>query len=139
MPILPKAIICDIDGTLAHMHDRSPYDPSLYHTDTVDETIREIVSRYFNDGIKVILCSGRDDTYRGVTQDWLHKHGVQYHALHMRPAGDKTNDALVKKALYEQHIKPNYEVLFVLDDRNRVVRMWRDEGLKVLQVADGDF
>ena len=32
-----------------------------------------------------------------------------------------------------------YDVEFVLDDRDRVVKMWRDRGLKVLQVAEGDF
>lgn len=136
---MQKAIICDIDGTLAHMVDRSPYDPTLYHTDTIDETVREIVNRYKDAGVMVILCSGRDDTYRRVTQDWLHKYGVLYDELFMRPAGDKTNDALVKRALYEANIKGKYEILFVLDDRNRVVSMWRSEGLKVLQVAEGDF
>lgn len=134
-----KAIICDIDGTLAHMVDRSPYDPSLYHTDIIDETIKDIVNRFYTDGTAIILCSGRDDTYRQATQDWLSKNGVLYDRLLMRPAGDKTNDALVKKALYDTHIKDEYEVLFVLDDRNRVVAMWRSEGLKVLQVAEGDF
>lgn len=136
---MSDAIICDIDGTLAHMVDRSPYDPSLYHTDTVDECIREIVSRYRTSGIKILICSGRDDTYQGVTQDWLHKNGVLYDKLFMRPAGDKTDDALVKKALYDTRIKDKYNVLFVLDDRNRVVDMWRSLGLKCLQVAPGDF
>lgn len=134
------AIICDIDGTLAHMTDRGPYDTSRYHTDIVDETIREIVSRYKASGIVIILCSGRSEEFKSTTQEWLHRFGIAYDLLLMRLPGDRTNDALVKKELYTTHIKDKYDILFVLDDRNRVVDMWRNDlGLKCLQVAPGDF
>ncbi len=134
----PTAIIVDVDGTLAHMNGRSPYDPSKYHEDTVDEVVRNLVHRYANDHI-IIVCSGRDDTYRDVTAQWLDDNGVDWEHLIMRKGGDRRNDALVKQELYERHIAPNYDVQFVLDDRNRVVNMWRSLGLKCLQVADGDF
>jgi predicted kinase len=61
------AIIVDIDGTLAHMNDRSPYDASKYSEDTADPTIVEMVNLYrdyFGDELSVIICSGRDDTYQ---------------------------------------------------------------------------
>lgn len=135
----PKAIIVDIDGTLAHMVDRSPYDPTKYHEDIIDETVREIVNRYFEDGVTVLLCSGRDVDHVDVTTKWLEGNGVKFHQLLMRPSGDIRKDAEVKQEIYENHIKSDYEVLFVLDDRNRVVQMWREQGLKVLQVAEGDF
>ena len=41
--------------------------------------------------------------------------------------------------LYEQHVKDHYDVLCVFDDRNQVVDMWREIGLKCLQVQPGDF
>jgi hypothetical protein len=56
----------------------------------------------------------------------------------VRP-GDMRNDSIVKEEIYEEHIKPRFNVRFVLDDRDRVVKMWRENGLKVLQVAEGDF
>ena len=31
------------------------------------------------------------------------------------------------------------DVFAVFDDRQQVVDMWRDNGLQVFQVADGDF
>ncbi len=136
---LPKAIICDIDGTLAHMVTRGPYDTSRYHEDDIDPIIREIVERYRQDGFFIIICSGRDDTYREVTAKWLAKHGVIYDGLLMRPADDKRNDAIIKREIYDGHIKDRYDIHFVLDDRDRVIAMWRDLGLKVLQVAPGDF
>lgn len=59
----------------------------------------------------------------------------------MRKAGDKRNDAIVKQEIWENDISGSgrFDVFFVLDDRNRVVEMWREQGLKVLQVAEGDF
>jgi len=131
------AIMVDIDGTLAHMNGRSPYDPSKYHEDTVDPAIRDIVNRYTD--VDVIVCSGRDDTYYDVTAKWLDDNGIEYDRLLMRKAGDNREDSIVKWELYQTEIEPNSNVLFVLDDRNRVVNMWRKNGLKCLQVAEGDF
>jgi uncharacterized HAD superfamily protein len=136
---LPRAIIVDIDGTLAHMVDRSPYDPSKYHTDIVDSVIRDIVHRYKTDGYSVVICSGRHDTYREVTAQWLSDNAILYDKLLMRKEKDNRNDSIVKEELFEEHIKPYYIVQFVMDDRNRVVDMWRKKGLKCLQVAPGDF
>lgn len=140
-PDLPDCIIVDIDGTLAHMNGRSPYDYSQVHTDIIDETVREVVSLVSDDyqGKEVIIVSGREDDCLEVTKKWLSDNSVNYNAIYMRKAGDHRDDRIVKKEIYEEHIKPNYNVRFVLDDRDRVVKMWREEGLKVLQVAEGDF
>lgn len=136
-----KTIICDIDGTLAHMLDRSPYDPTKYHTDYADEVVVDIVKKYHADGYQIVICSGRDDTYMDVTEAWLQSNEVPYHEIFMRKAGDKRNDAIVKQEIWENDISGSgrFDVFFVLDDRNRVVEMWREQGLKVLQVAEGDF
>lgn len=135
---LPHAIICDIDGTLAHMTGRSPYDWARVGEDTLDETIAKVLDMY--DGDDIILLSGRDSVCRPETEEWLEKNGVEYDELYMRPEGNTEKDNLVKRKLYEDHIQGKYNVDFVLDDRNQVVKMWRDElGLKVLQVQDGDF
>lgn len=145
----PMAILCDIDGTLAHGINatRKPYEWDKVDTDTLDETISSILSRYWQDDLmvadqepKIILMSGRDGSCRGLTQDWLHRHGIRYHSLFMRETGDKRKDFIIKRELFDKHIRNNYQILFVLDDRRQVVEMWRNElGLKVLQVAEGEF
>jgi len=136
----PTAIMVDIDGTLAHMDGRSPYDPTKYHTDKVDEGIRQLVELYHeHTHYTIIIMSGRNDTYEDTTVKWLTDNGVFYDLIYMRPASDKREDSIVKLELYEKYVKPKYEVRFVLDDRNRVVKMWRNNGLKCLQVAEGDF
>ena len=53
--------------------------------------------------------------------------------------GNKLDDTIIKRNIYEDMIKPRVNVRCVLDDRDRVVKMWREQGLKVLQVAEGDF
>ena len=140
-PALPEAIIVDIDGTLALHNGRGPYDTSLYHTDTLNKPVADIVKMYeqAEEEVRVLVVSGRDAAFRQVTSDWLNKNRLFYNQLLMRPEGDKRRDDLVKRELYDQHIKDKYNVLFVLDDRDRVVAMWRSLGLTCLQVAPGDF
>lgn len=139
---LPKAIICDIDGTLALLGDRDKYDPSTGE-DMLNYPIANILQVYDNQKIlpvDLILVSGREDKYRSLTEKWLKKHGItHYQEFHMRKSGDFRKDYVVKKEIYEKSIKAKYEILFVLDDRDQVVKMWREEGLTCLQVAYGNF
>ncbi|WP_100504056.1 AAA family ATPase [Mycobacteroides abscessus] len=138
-PDLPYAVICDIDGTLAHMTNRSPYDASKALDDLKDETVHWSFARLSENATRII-CSGRSDEFRDVTEQWLADHGITYHMLLMRSAGDVRKDSIVKRELYEQNIKGKYNIRVVLDDRDQVVDMWRNElGLKVFQVAEGNF
>ncbi|WP_074356435.1 phosphatase domain-containing protein [Mycobacteroides abscessus] len=142
---LPTAIIVDIDGTVAHMDGRSPYDYTQVHTDTVDEQVRWLVNSMFRKGVMVLFVSGRDDICRDETVKWLEYHGILFDELHMRPTGakdangNKLPDYRVKYDLFNANIRGKYNVRFVLDDRDQVVNLWRALGLKCLQVQPGDF
>lgn len=143
---LPDCIIVDIDGTLAHMTGRSPYDYSKVSTDVVDVTIAGMVQKYFQrdpqneiPDVYVVIVSGREDGCKQETVDWLADNNIPYDEIYMRKHGDHRDDRIVKNEIYEEFIKPRFNVRFVLDDRDRVVKMWRENGLKVLQVAEGDF
>ena len=148
-PDLPTCIIVDIDGTLAHMNGRSPYDYTKVKEDSLDEAVADLVAQTRGykeyDRTYVVIVSGRDDTCKQDTEEWLKDNGVEYDELYMRDHtrlnedGTKVDDTIIKKEIYEQYIKPRYNVKFVLDDRQRVVDMWRKQGLKVLQVAEGEF
>ncbi len=133
-PQLPDIVICNLDGTLALHNGRNPYDASTCDQDLLNAPIADIV-----DHEKIVLVSGREDKYREQTLKFLTKYNIRYLKLLMRKTGDFRNDAVVKKEIYGNYIKGNYNVKFVLDDRNRVVEMWRSLGLTCLQVADGDF
>lgn len=133
------AIIVDIDGTLAIHGDRSPYDLDRCHEDTPNAAVIEAAQAAANDGVQVIYCSGREDSAREITAAWLAEHVGVAGPLYMRAAADKRKDSIVKRELFDQHIRDTYDVRYVLDDRNQVVEMWRALGLTVFQVAEGDF
>ena len=135
---LPKAIICDIDGTLAHMKDRSPFDWSRVGEDEVDPNIKNLLDSLREEYV-IFLVSGRSEACRKETEKWLTENDISYDMLFMRPEYDGRKDSIVKRELFEKCIRPYYDIEFVLDDRNQVVDMWRSLGLKCLQVAEGDF
>ena len=141
-----ECIIVDIDGTLAHIADgRSPYDASRAMNDSLDDAVSVITAMFYNHGYKVIILTGRHEEHREVTEQWLEENGVEYDELYTRmeddvdEKGNRLDDKIVKERLYRTHVEPRFNVKFVLDDRNRVVDMWRSIGLKCLQVAEGNF
>ena len=135
---LPAAVICDLDGTLALLNGRNPYDASTCEQDVLNPVVAGII-RSLPDETRLVLVSGREERHRAQTERWLAAHGVAYDSLHMRETGDRRKDAVVKEEIFEERIRPNYHVRFVLDDRDQVVAMWRRLGLTCLQVAEGDF
>jgi predicted kinase len=137
-----KAILFDLDGTMAKHVSRSPYDYSRVKTDEVHPHIRTMVNGYYDSGYAVFGFSGRPDinNVREDTETWMSDNDIWFHKLYMRPADQLTvNDADVKQFLFDKYIRDNYDVEVMLDDRNRVVRRMRKLGVNVLQVADGDF
>ena len=137
---LSDCVVCDIDNTVATMNERSPYDLDRVDEDSVVEPVKKIVC-LLNEYVtkNIFYCSGREDKCREKTEKWLNDNGLPKGALLMRKTGDFRKDAIIKKEIYEENIKGKFNVLYVLDDRNVCVRMFREQGLTVLQVADGDF
>lgn len=134
------AYIFDIDGTLANMGDRNPYDESTVSDDEVVKNVALMCRLLDNDSYEIIFMSGRTGKCRPETEQWLHKKvGVWPSLLLMREPGDTRKDAIVKLEMFDKHVRDRYRVLGVFDDRNQVVQMWRSLGLTVFQVADGDF
>lgn len=136
-----KAIICDIDGTLADMGTRrSPFDFEKVDQDEVKHATAEAVRVFKNAGYFIILFSGRDDSSTAKTKAWLQTNNIPFDVLYMRKTGDRRKDSIVKKELYQTYVKNKYDVLLVLDDRDQVVKMWREElGLICFQVDYGNF
>lgn len=135
-------ILVDIDGTIALRGDRSPHDHDSSMEDAVNRPVVTLVGVVYSAfHAQICLISGRNERYRDVTEYWLRQHSLFPFrgGLLMRPLHDHRSDEEVKKDLYLQHIQPFYNVLYVFDDRNKVVKMWRDLGLTCLQVAEGAF
>ncbi|HEV7934970.1 MAG TPA: hypothetical protein VGP70_22005 [Actinomadura sp.] len=141
----PGVFLVDLDGTVALRDEtapgcRSPYDWSRVGEDLPNTPVITIVQALAAAGHHIVYMSGRSEECRAATSAWIAEHiGVAGEALHMRATGDHRPDQVVKRELYKRRVKPRYTVTAVLDDRAKVVRMWRELGLTVLQVADGDF
>lgn len=142
---LPAAWLVDLDGTLALMDGRGPFDWKRVGEDTVNEAVRDLVLALSTahdlhpSAPKIVILSGRDESCRFETELWLVENEIPCDALYMRPAGDMRKDAIVKLELFREHVAPSYHVRGVLDDRDQVVEMWRSLGLTCAQVAPGNF
>ena len=86
-----------------------------------------------------MIFSGRDDISKKETVDWLENYGIISNTLRMRKHGDNTPDQILKKMWLEELFPDKSDILCVFDDRDKVVKMWRAEGLTCFQVAEGKF
>ena len=138
---LSYCIICDIDGTVANMDGRSPYDYSAVTSDTPDFDIIDIVTSLVSnfDDCQLIFVSGRPDSCREATINWLETFIPVDFKLYMRKDGDWRKDATIKEEIYREYIKDRYNVWCVFDDRDQTVAKWRELGLLTFQVANGNF
>jgi len=141
-----RVVLVDLDGTLCDMGDRGPYEEETCLEDMPVWDVLELMKNLNRAIYFITFISGRDEgrgkpgTVRWLDRylpGFLHPDGSN---LLMRPAGDTRPDEVVKRELVERSVLPYWDVAFVLDDRNKVVKMWREElGLTCLQVAEGDF
>lgn len=143
------AVVCDLDGTLALAFDRNYFDNSKIDTDTVNEFMLRQLGMHIKNSDHIIFVSGRPKSAEDDTTLWIHEAfnkmvSMKYvpdnipisFKLFLRTEGDMRPDAIVKKEIYEQHIKEEFDVIAVYDDRQKVVNMWRQIGLPVFQVFD---
>lgn len=138
---IPEAVIVDIDGTIATMKDRSPYEWMRVGEDEPVKAVIDAVKAAHAYGARVIFMSGRDASCRLITIGWLRKYvGPDMpFKLFMRAEGDNRKDDIVKYELFNENVRGKYHVKYVLDDRDQVVAMWRKLGLATFQVNYGDF
>lgn len=145
-----RAIICDLDGTLANIDHRRHFVEGVEKKDwksffagipydEINLTVSKFLVTSRIQGTKVILMTGRGEETMPDTLAWLDKWRVSFDAIFHRKAGDFRADHIIKKELYDEFVVSRFEVDLVLDDRNSVVKMWREMGLQCWQVADGNF
>lgn len=141
-PDIPKALIVDIDGTVAdHEGVRSPFDWKNVGLDRPHPDVISIVKTLTtNSDIDLVFMSGRDGSCRVETEEWLYRYfGNSYKMLLMRKADDNRKDYMIKMELAAE-LSKTHSIFAAVDDRRQVVRYWRHAlGIRVLQVADGLF
>ena len=137
---LPKAIICDLDGTLAIMRNRNPYDATHCNEDELNEPVANLLRYFYKNGYQILLVTGREERFHEPTASFLEKNSISYRQLWMRKNKDFRKDAVIKREIFDTEIAGKFYVELVLDDRNQVVDMWRKElNLTCFQVDYGNF
>lgn len=148
---MEKAIIIDLDGTLSdsthrqHFMTQPKKDWKSFYVALKDDPPHKwcvvLLHLFHLCGYSIILVTGRpwEPQIQVDTEQWLKRNEIEYENLFAREAGDFRPDHVIKKEIYENKIKPHYDVLFCVDDRKQVTKMWREIGLTCLQCADGDF
>jgi len=135
----PKAILADLDGSLSiNSSNRSYYDSNKnVLNDTVNPYIKDMLNLFAeHKNTTIIIVSGREGNSECLeaTETWLNANGVKYIDIFMRQEKDSRPDTIVKKEIYQKYIEPNYDVIFVVDDRLSVVKQWCDLDLFVFNV-----
>ena len=136
---LIKAVIVDVDGTIALKGDRSPYDWKRVGEDTPNIPVVNLVKSLRQTGYRIIFVSGRDEVCRFETKEWIEEVFPNLiYTLHMRKEGDMRKDTIIKKEIFDEHIRDRFYVELVLDDRLSTCRAWHEMGLTLLRVGDPD-
>lgn len=162
-----KEIIVDLDGTLCNTDHRLHFvkniregidecrlgncDVAVIHThkkdwksffsaldkDTLRNDVFKQVQEYVDDGAEIVLVSGRPDNYKKETITWLKKNNIKYKTLIMRRTTDKRDDDIVKQDILDNYFEKD-RIVAVFDDRPRVIRMWKNNDLNVIDVGKGE-
>lgn len=135
----PNCIVIDLDGTVALHRNRLPFDWDKLETDFFDPRMHQIIMTYVKSGVKLIFLTGRPESVRLATENWIDSNLWTKYELIMRPVNDYRSGEIVKKELWEKYVEPYYNTLCVFEDSNKCVNMWRDLGLLTCQVANGDY
>ena len=151
-----KNVIFDLDGTLALIDDRRKistkdngkidwdifFDPKNIDLDKPNLPVIKVAQMFRDNGFRIVILSGRSKATKDATKDWLNKFDVPFDVLKMRPTSNEfkfmKDDDL--KQMWLDSLFPNKDDIFaIFDDRQKVVDMWRGNGLTCFQVADGNF
>jgi hypothetical protein len=145
---MKDVIIFDLDGTLALINHRRHFvengnnDWKSFYLACVDDKPNFPVIRICNALAtlhKIWIVSGRSDEVSAETIKWLDDHNIIYDRIFMRKAGDYTADDIMKQKMIGRGDFTVDNILCAFDDRDRVVKMWRQNGIPCFQVAEGDF
>ena len=135
-PGRPKTVIVDVDGTLARMDGRGPFDWSKVGEDKPNQFVIDVVRGLYREGYTIIVMSGRDGICYDETHEWLDLNSVPYDEHLQRRASDQRADTVIKEELFWQHVADCYDVKFVIDDRPVMIRKWREMGIETMAVGN---
>jgi acid phosphatase class B len=149
-----RTLVCDLDGTIADNKNRQQYlrngpkNWKAYNAAMADDgvywDIVNLVQMYHDAGWTIVFVTAREGSpkIKEMTMDWLTNKAKVIHLgdkVVFRGDKDYRDDSVVKKEILDTLRSEGYDVQIALDDRDRVVAMWRENGVRCLQVQPGEF
>lgn len=151
-----NCIVFDLDGTICDVSHRRQYVATkprnwdAWNAGLVNDTPHKAVELVYKSlrGCRTLrasrgvtdtdmfFVSGRSDDYRPQTEEWLTAFGFKWDGLYMRKYKDHRDDSVVKGEIADE-IEKTHNILFVFDDRQRVVNMWVNRGIWVFDCGQG--
>ncbi len=140
--------VFDLDGTLArHYHRRkyllqdNPNWKSFFEAANFDPLIETVASVFHmvRMSVPIIICTARPEKYREITERWLARKGLFVEQIYMREHDGDVSDVEVKREMIKKIREDEWEPVFIVEDRDDVAEMWREEGFLCLQCARTDF
>ena len=142
--------IFDIDGTLSNHAHRLHYitgetkdREGFRNAQGNDLPIWEVITvarALAKAGNIIVYSTGRMEKDREVTQAWLNKYRAPTGMLYMRKDGDHREGYVVKSETLDTILGMNSEPIGgAFEDRQQMADMYRARGIRVFQVAKGDY
>lgn len=142
-----RAAIVDLDGTLSLNNSGRPWYGAGYekrlHEDDVNYTVERVMNAMVSRGVvdHILFVSGRAEVGRAATSQWIFDNtyftvGSESSSLFMRADGDFRPDHVIKREIYDEHIRDAYDVFVALDDRPEMIELWRSLDIPAWQVNE---
>lgn len=145
---MTECVLVDMDGTLSNANHRQHFvvcKPKNWNAfnkgmaeDPVIEHTRRLI-KIIHPELPVIILTARPIEYKPQTVEWLERHEILYDAIYMRPLKDYRQDFIVKKELLDLVRTDGFNPVLAFDDREAVAKMYRDNGVPCMLVADPAF
>jgi hypothetical protein len=141
-----KAIICDLDGTLSSsgwrnhlwVENKNEWGAGIPFDRVITNTYNTI-QVFSMSGVEIIYLTGRVDSHRRHTVDWLHKYNCPHGSLYMRTIGLEMKNEDYKKMIYDEYIKKdNLDIMFALDDNEKVIEMWKSIDIPTIHISESN-
>ena len=142
------AVIVDLDGTLSdaagrqHFLERPRKDWQAFFDACGDDPVIDEIARLLDlldPALTIVLLTARPVRIRDLTLGWLHRYGLRWDLLVMRPARDYRSSPDAKRVAVEQLRAHGFELRLAFDDDPRNVSMFHAEGIPCVYLHSGYY
>ncbi len=140
MPNYNFNIGIDVDGTLTKEvigKEMTSLAPSIIRRAMLDCSPKNGIDILFENSHNHYIITGRMESFRDVTIEWLDMYGIPYKELIMFPNDFYINGHSLPKYIklkIDIHIKK--DVWIALDDNDEVIKSFNNSGISACQVTD---